>query len=81
MRAEELVTDPDDFSNAEDELNHIQWVPLRKARDYDLPFITQVVLAELVTRIARDDPLSNVPFFRNDDEAHLISRLGVRGVL
>ena len=80
VQTEELITDPDDFSNAGDELSHIQWVPLRNARNYDLPFITQVVLAELVTRIARDDPLSNVPFFRNDDEAHMISRLGVRGV-
>jgi len=81
VQAHELVTDPDDFSNAEDELAHIQWVPLAEARNFDLPFITQVVLAELITRIKRDDPMPNVPFFKNDDEAHLISRLGVRGLL
>ncbi len=74
--ATNLVTDPDDFMNAEDELAYLQWVPLADARSFDLPFITEVVLAELVTRIKREDPPSSVPFFRNDDEAHLIARLG-----
>lgn len=70
-----LVTDPDDFSNAEDELSHLQWVPLQDARQFDLPFITRVVLAELIAHIGRDAPIQSVPFFRNDDEAHLITRL------
>ncbi len=74
--ASSLRTDPDDFTNAEDELAHLQWVPLADARSFDLPFITEVVLAELVTRIKRNDPPSSVPFFRNDDEAHFIARLG-----
>lgn len=74
--AAKLTTDPDDFSNAEDELAHLQWVPLSDARKFDLPFITQVVLAELVTHIKRGGPPASVPFFRNDDEAHLVSRLG-----
>ena len=73
--AADLVTDPDDFSNAEDELAHLQWVPLSRARQFDLPFITQVVLAELVQHLKRGGPPSSVPFFRNDDEAHLVSRL------
>lgn len=79
--ANHLRSDPDDFSRAEDELSHLQWVPLTKARDFDLPFITQVVLAELVTRIKRDDPPASVPFFRNDDEAHLVARLGNKRLL
>ena len=73
--ADQLQTDLDDFSNAEDELTHIQWVPLADARRFDLPFITQVVLAELTRHIARGGPPASVPFFRNDDEAHLVSRL------
>jgi 8-oxo-dGTP pyrophosphatase MutT (NUDIX family) len=73
--AADLVTDPDDFTRAEDELAHLQWVPLDRARDVDLPFITQVVLAELVAHIDRGGDLPSVPFFRNDDEAHLVSRL------
>ncbi|WP_322893864.1 MULTISPECIES: NUDIX hydrolase [unclassified Yoonia] len=74
--ADDLVTDPDDFTGAEDELAHLQWIALDQARDFDLPFITQVVLAELNAYITRGKTLTDVPFFRNDDEAHLVSRLG-----
>ena len=73
--AGDLQTNPDDFTNAEDELCHLQWVPLADARRFDLPFITQVVLAELGAHIKRGGPPPSVPFFRNDDEAHLVSRL------
>lgn len=79
--AANLATDPDDFSKAEDELAHLQWVPLAKAREFDLPFITQVVLAELLGHIARGGPPASVPFFRNDDEDHLVTRLGGGPVL
>ncbi len=80
-RADDLVTDPDDFSNAEDELNHLQWVPLAEARRFDLPFITQVVLTELAQHIKRGSAPANVPFFRNDDAAHLVSRLSGKSPL
>lgn len=76
-----LASDPDDFTRAEDELAHLQWVPLSDARRFDLPFITQVVLAELARHVATGGPLVSVPFFRNDDEAHLVSRLGGRPLL
>ena len=76
--ATDLVTDADDFTRAEDELAHLQWVALDQAHDFDLPFITQVVLAELNAYVARGGTLHDVPFFRNDDEAHLVSRLGGR---
>ncbi len=76
--ATDLQTDPDDFSDAEDELSHLQWVPLTDARKFDLPFITQVVLAELASHIKRGGPPASVPFFRNNDEAHLVSRLDGR---
>lgn len=74
--AADLVTNPDDFSGAEDELQHLQWIPLTQARSFDLPFITKVVLAELMAHIAVGGPIRSVPFFRNDDEAHLVARLG-----
>ncbi|MBU2358107.1 MAG: NUDIX hydrolase [Alphaproteobacteria bacterium] len=74
--AADLATDPDDFSRAEDELSLLQWVPLAQARTFDLPFITEVVLAELMAHLADPDAPLSVPFFRNDDEAHLVSRLG-----
>jgi len=74
--AEDLRSDPDDFSRAEDELGHLHWVPLSQARDLDLPFITEVVLAEISALVHTGKPNTNVPFFRNDDEAHLVTRLG-----
>ncbi len=79
--AEDLATDPDDFTRAEAELAHLQWVPLDAARQFDLPFITEVVLAELWARIDDPAPPASVPFFRNDDEAHLVARLGGRSPL
>ena len=66
----------DDFSQAEDELSHLAWVPLSQVRALDLPFITEVVLAEVASRLPDLAPPRTVPFFRNDDEAHLVSRLG-----
>ena len=77
----DLTTDPDDFAKAEDELAHLQWVPLAEARRFDLPFITQVVLAELVSYLKKGGVPAAVPFFRNDDEAHLVSRLNGKGPL
>ena len=72
-----LSSDPDDFSGAEEELAHLQWVPLDEARSFDLPFITEVVLAEIAGRIHDPAPPALVPFFRNDDEAGIVARLGL----
>jgi len=77
--AEQLSTDPDDFSNAQDELSHLQWVPLSHARDLNLPFITEVVLAEISVILATvgiTAPVKSVPFFRNGDAGHSVLRLG-----
>lgn len=62
-----LVTDPDTFDPAEAELRHLQWVPLTKVRALPLPFITRVVLAELVQYLPRTDAPDRVPFVRNDE--------------
>jgi len=78
--ASDLVSDPDDFSKAEDELSHIQWVPLKDARKFDLPFITEVVLAEIIAYQRRGE-IAPPPFFRNDDERHLVTRLAGKSPL
>jgi 8-oxo-dGTP pyrophosphatase MutT (NUDIX family) len=73
-RAEDLANDPDDFSRAEDELSHLQWVALDDARGFDMPFITEVVLAELSALIdGRAHP--GVPFFDNSTEVSRFRRL------
>ena len=62
--AAEVVGDPTDFSRAEDELRHLQWVPLAEARKLDLPFVTEVVLAEVSARL-KGEAQAGVPFFEN----------------
>ncbi|KNG94247.1 NUDIX hydrolase [Pseudaestuariivita atlantica] len=73
--ADALRSDPDDFSRAEDELSHLQWIPLDEVRGFDLPFITEVVLAEISALVGSDTAPPSVPYFRNDDEASLFLRL------
>jgi 8-oxo-dGTP pyrophosphatase MutT (NUDIX family) len=75
--AEAVAGDPDDFSAATDELSYLQWVPLDAARSFDLPFITEIVLAEIAHRLLADAPPPAVPFFRNDDDAHQVAHLGI----
>ncbi len=73
--ADAIQSDLDDFSRAEDELSHLQWVPLAQAREFDLPFITEVVLAEIAARAGDTAPPPSVPYYHNDDEANLFLRL------
>ncbi len=71
--------DANDFSRASDELSHLQWIPLSKVRGFDLPFITQVVLAEIGASGRTKGPPATVPFFNNNDEESLFQRLGGSG--
>ena len=75
MDADTLVTDPDDFSAASDELSHLQWVGLDDVRSFDMPFITEVVLSEVQKRAQSVEPPESVPFFKNNEEENLFLRL------
>ena len=72
IQAEELQTNLDDFSMASDELSHLQWIPLKDTKNFDLPFITQVVLAEVTGNLMKSGPPARVPFFQNTTEESLI---------
>lgn len=62
--AASLDGDPQDFATASGELQHLRWLDLPQARALDLPFITEVVLAEISALVTgRDQP--GVPFFDN----------------
>ena len=74
--AARLVGDPDDFSAASDELGHLHWLPLSKARDLDLPFITEVVLAEVAVLAGTEGPPPPVPFFDNSGPIPTFRRIG-----
>ncbi|UWQ92533.1 NUDIX hydrolase [Rhodobacteraceae bacterium M382] len=73
--AGEIQGDLDDFTHASDELSHLQWIKLSEARQFDLPFITEVVLAEVAGRARDRTPPKSVPYFHNNDEASLFLRL------
>ncbi|WP_171178251.1 NUDIX hydrolase [Ruegeria sp. HKCCD8929] len=73
--ADEIQGDLDDFTHASDELSHLQWIKLSEARRFDLPFITEVVLAEVEGRVTDPTPPASVPYFHNNDEASLFLRL------
>jgi 8-oxo-dGTP pyrophosphatase MutT (NUDIX family) len=70
----QVMGDPDDFSAATDELSHLHWIGLTEARGLDLPFITEVVLAEVAARLA-NLPQPGVPFFDNTGPVPIFRRL------
>ncbi|MEM7236514.1 MAG: DNA mismatch repair protein MutT, partial [Pseudomonadota bacterium] len=52
---------------ASDELSHLSWLTLAEARRLDLPFITEVVLAEIEARLSAPDAVRPVPFFHHSE--------------
>lgn len=72
--AADLPDDPDDFSRATDELGHLHWIGLDEARALDLPFITEVVLAEAAAILA-GEAQAGVPFFDNSGPVSTFRRL------
>lgn len=77
--AANLAGDPDNFDRASDELSHLQWIPLHEVRNFYLPFITEVALAEIAASLPDLGPPAAVPFFKNTEEQSLFLRLGGRG--
>ena len=73
--ADAIGGDPDDFSRSSDELRHLHWVPLDRARALNLPFITEIVLAEVAQRLA-GTVVGPIPFFDNSGTEPAFRRLG-----
>ena len=72
--ADAIAGDPDDFSAASGELSHLHWIGTGEARALDLPFITEVVLAELAAIVAGTAG-DGVPFFDNSGAVPTFRRL------
>jgi 8-oxo-dGTP pyrophosphatase MutT (NUDIX family) len=73
--AEAIAGDSEDFSAASDELGHLHWLPLGETRHLDLPFITEVVLAEVAHLLAHPDVPHSVPFFDNSGAVPTFRRI------
>ncbi len=63
--ADRVAGNLDDFDQACEELSHLQWIPLDEARNLDMPFITEVVLAEIEADLRDPDRNARVPYFFN----------------
>jgi 8-oxo-dGTP pyrophosphatase MutT (NUDIX family) len=72
--ADSLDDNREDFSLASGELQHLRWLPLPQARALDLPFITEVVLAEVAALVVGGDQ-PGVPFFDNSGTTPQFRRL------
>jgi 8-oxo-dGTP pyrophosphatase MutT (NUDIX family) len=70
-----LAAPPDDLSGASGELSHLSWLPLPQARRLDLPFVTEIVLAE-VAHLLAGGAQPGVPFFDNSTDRPAFRRLG-----
>jgi len=72
-----VAGDIDDFSAASDELSHLHWIALSRVHTLDLPFITEVVLAEVgaLLRQGAGGPVPGVPFFDNSGPVPTFRRL------
>lgn len=73
--ADQVVGSLDDFTHASDELSHLQWIALTETRNFDLPFITQVVLAEVADNLKTGATDPSVPFFYNKEGLSIFDRL------
>lgn len=61
--ASDIAGRDDDFARAGDELRQLQWLDLAAARQLPLPFITEVVLAEVEALLEAPSSDRPVPFF------------------
>lgn len=69
-----VLGDTQDFSRAEDELSHLHWIAVSESRHLDLPFITEIVLAEVAALLAGHTQ-PGVPFFDNSGPVPCFRRL------
>ncbi|QYK41155.1 MAG: NUDIX domain-containing protein [Paracoccaceae bacterium] len=67
--------DADRFAGASGELAHLRWIGLDAARALDLPFITEVVLAEVTVLLRAGGHPVGVPFFDNRTDRPTFRRL------
>lgn len=63
--AADINDDLDDFSNASDELSHLHWIDVAEAKSLALPFITEVVLSEVMAILREPTRDRKVPFFHH----------------
>jgi len=73
VNSDHIKGDLDNFSRASDELSHLYWVSFKEAKILDLPFITEIILAEAEMLVENDAFPESVPFFNyKTEESHIL---------
>ena len=68
VNAEWLATDLSYFFTFSDELLDLRWIRLERATDFDIPFITSLVLNEVENISSGNSNRTQIPYFKDNDE-------------
>ena len=74
LSSDNIKGDLDDFSKASGELNHLQWIELNSTQNLDLPFITEIVLSEVLSKL-KGNCNNGIPFYYHDSGTSHFLRL------
>ena len=74
LSSDNIKGDLDDFSKASGELSHLQWIELNSTQNLDLPFITEIVLSEVLSKL-KGNRNNGIPFYYHDSGTSHFLRL------
>ena len=74
LSSDNIKGDLDDFSKASGELSHLQWIELNLTQNLDLPFITEIVLSEVLSKL-KGNRNNGIPFYYHDSGTSHFLRL------
>ena len=74
LSSDNIKGDLDDFSKASGELRHLQWIELNSTQNLDLPFITEIVLSEVLSKL-KGNRNNGIPFYYHDSSTSHFLRL------
>ena len=74
LSSDNIKGDLDDFSKASGELSHLQWIELNSTQNFDLPFITEIVLSEVLSKL-KGNRSNGIPFYYHDSGTSHFLRL------
>ena len=74
LSSDNIKGDLDDFSKASGELSHLQWIELNSTQNLDLPFITEIVLSEVLSKL-KGNHKNGIPFYYHDSGTSHFLRL------
>ena len=74
LSSDNIKGDLDDFSKASGELSHLQWIELNSTQNLELPFITEIVLSEVLSKL-KGNRNNGIPFYYHDSGTSHFLRL------